>query len=97
MSLCIETVNNDTEIFKDVKVSISAKSIGVNFSFEYKSLKNGITKAQVFAGSMRESVVKLMKEYEERKGYGAIYNLSFTATINDQEVPIPFCTYLIDK
>ena len=31
---------------------------------EYKNLKNGVTKAQVFAGSMRESVAKLMKEYE---------------------------------
>ena len=97
MSLCIETVNNDTETFKDVKVSIVAKSIGVNFSFEYRDLKNGITKAQVFAGSMRESVAKLMKEYETEKGYGAIYNLSFTATINDKEITIPFCTYLIDK
>ena len=97
MSLCIETVNNDTETFKDVKVSIAAKSIGVNFSFEYKNLKNGVTKAQVFAGSMRESVAKLMKEYETEKGYGAIYNLSFTATINDKEITIPFCTYLIDK
>ena len=97
MSLCIETVNNSTEVFKDVTVSVEARSIGVNFSFKYKDLKNGITKAQMFSGSLRDSAVKLMKEYEKKAGYGAIYNLSFTATVADQEITVPFCTYLIDK
>lgn len=97
ISLSIEAVNNNTQEYKDVDVTISAPSLGVNFSFNFDKLKNGITKAQIISDSLRDSAVKLMKAYNSKEGYGAIMSLNFTATFDGKDLDIDWETYLIGK
>ena len=97
ISLSIETVNNNTEVFKNISATVSARSLGINFSCDFKDLKNGITTAYPLTDSLRESAVKLMREYKNKDGYGAIFSLKFTADFDGKELEIPFDTYLTGK
>jgi hypothetical protein len=101
VSLCINTANNNTKIFKNVDMTLTSKSLGINLSINFKELKVGITKAQVMGGSLRDSAVKIMKELERTgERYGpVIFDVSFTAEHDGKEFPVSMDhpTYLIKK
>ena len=101
VSLCINTTNNNTKIFKNVDMTLTSKSLGINLSINFKELKVGITKAQVMGGSLRDSAVKIMKELEKTgERYGpVIFDVSFTAEHDGKEFPVSMDhpTYLIKK
>lgn len=101
ISLCIDPVNNDTKTFKNVSMDVTSKSLGVNFSINFKELKAGITKAQIMGGSLRDSAVKLMKDFEKTgERYGtATAAISFTADFDGKEMKVSenHTTYLIKK
>jgi hypothetical protein len=101
VSLCINTTNNNTKIFKNVDMTLTSKSLGINLSINFKELKVGTTKAQVMGGSLRDSAVKIMKELERTgERYGpVIFDVSFTAEHDGKEFPVSMDhpTYLIKK
>lgn len=101
VSLCINTTNNSTKIFKNVDMTLTAKSLGINLSINFKELKTGVTKAQVMGGSLRDSAVKIMKEFERTgESYGpVIFDVSFTADHDGKEFPVSMDhpTYLVKK
>ena len=101
VSLCINTTNNNTKIFKNVDITLTSRSLGINLSINFKELKAGITKAQLMGGSLRDSAVKIMKEFEKTgERYGpVIFDVSFTAEHNGKEftASMDHPTYLIKK
>ena len=99
LSVCVNTINNDTKTFKNVVLNVRSKSLGISFSCNFKDLKNGSTKAQVLSDSLRTSAVKLMKEFDkDGESYGpAIFDISFTADYSGQEMKISHTTYLVKK
>ena len=101
VSLCINTTNNNTKIFKDVDITLTSRSLGINLSINFKELKAGIAKAQVMGGSLRDSAVKIMKEFEKTgERYGpVIFDVSFTAEHDGKELKasMDHPTYLIKK
>ena len=101
VSLCINPTNNDTKIFKNVDMTLTSRSLGINLSINFKELKAGITKAQLMGGSLRDSAVKIMKEFERTgERYGpVIFDVSFTAEHDGKELKasMDHPTYLIKK
>lgn len=101
VSLCINTTNNNTKVFKNVDINLTSKSLGINLSINFKELKAGVTKAQLMGGSLRDSAVKIMKEFEKTgESYGPVYfDVSFTADYNGKELKASMerPTYLIKK
>lgn len=101
VSLCINTTNNSTKTFKDVDMTLTAKSLGINLSINFKELKTGVTKEQLMGGSLRDSAVKIMKEFERTgESYGpVIFDVSFTAEHDgkDFSVSMDYPTYLVKK
>ena len=101
VSLCINTTNNNTKIFKNVDITLTSRSLGINLSINFEELKAGITKAQLMGGSLRDSAVKIMKELEKTgERYGpVIFDVSFTAEHNGKELKasMDHPTYLIKK
>ena len=101
VSLCINTTNNNTKIFKNVDITLTSRSLGINLSINFKELKAGTTKAQLMGGSLRDSAVKIMKEFEKTgERYGpVIFDVSFTAEHDGKEftASMDHPTYLIKK
>lgn len=101
VSLCINTTNNDTKVFKNVDINLTSKSLGINLSINFKELKAGVTKAQLMGGSLRDSAVKIMKEFERTgENYGPIiFDVSFTAEHSGKELKasMDHPTYLVKK
>ena len=101
ISLVISPTNNNTKIFKDVNMDVSSKSLGINININFKELKAGITKAQLMGGSLRDSAVKLMKDFEKTgENYGtATVAVSFLADFDGKEIRVSetHTTYLIKK
>ena len=95
IDLAISTVNNNTEIFKNIMITIVDNSKGVNITCKMKNIKAGSHSTYEFKDKEVDHAIMLAAQFESNSNYGPSCNIGFTAQINNKDITLEYDTVLI--
>ena len=95
IDLAISTVNNNTETFRNVILTITDSSKGVNVSCKLKDIKCGTRSTYEFKDNEVDKAILLYAQYQSNKAYKANCNIEFTAQLDNKNQTLEYDTVLI--
>ena len=95
LDLSIDTANNNTEIFKDVIVTVVDNSKGVNVTCKMKDIKVGKHSTYEFKDNEVDHAIMLAAQYKADNNYKPSCNIEFTAQISNKNKTLEYDTILI--
>jgi hypothetical protein len=91
ISLTIDSKNNNTEVFKNVIITVDNKK-GTKKSYTINNVNKGVAAIFDMGGSSRDFAVELYKYYSASSNYSPTITIEFVANVNDAEEPIKHST-----
>ena len=95
IDLAISTVNNNTEIFKNIMITIVDNSKGVNITCKMKNIKAGSHSTYEFKDNEVDHAIMLAAQFDSDDNYRPSCNIEFTAQINNKDITLEYDTVLI--